>query len=243
LPAQRVGKITIDFGRGNEVSMYRGLLMFGVALLALVLCVPTSIRASEPEHGGDAKAHDAQAGKAHAEEVDHDLFGEATDLGIWTLAVFLVLLFVLSKFAWKPMMQGLEQRERTIHAALHEAQQAREEAERLRLKLEEQMRHADEQARRLLDEARRAAERTTAEMTAEAQKKIQAEQERLQREMNLAYERARRDLQAQVVQLSTLVAGKAIRRQLNHDDQRQLVEETLAELSQSGNGHQRTARG
>jgi F-type H+-transporting ATPase subunit b len=124
---------------------------------------------------------------------------------------------------------------------LHEAQQAREEAARLRAQLEEQMRKANDQARTLLDEARRAGERTTAEMVAEAHKKIQAEHERLQREMNLAYAQARRDLQSQAAQLATLVASKVIRRQMNHDDHRQLVEEALAELRQTGDGRQQTA--
>ncbi len=221
--------------------MYRGwLLILGVGLFSTVLCAPASIRASEPEHA-DAKAADSHADKGHAEEADHDLFAKATDLGIWTLAVFLVLLFVLSKFAWKPMMQGLEQRERAIHAALHEAQQARDEAGRLRAQLEAQMRQANEQARQMIEEARRAAERSAAELTAEAQKKIQAEHERLQREMSLAYDQAKRDLQTQVVQLSTLVAGKVIRHQMNPDDHRRFMDEAMVELRQIGNGQQQTA--
>jgi F-type H+-transporting ATPase subunit b len=209
--------------------MHRGLLILGIVLLALVLCVPASIQAADG-HGGDAK-----------EEAQQDLFGWAMDLAIWTLVVFLLLLLVLSKFAWKPMMQGLEHRERAIHSALEEAQQAREETARLRAQLEEQLRKANEQARQILEEARRAAERTTSEMTAEAHKKIQAEHERLQREMSLAYDQARRDLQTQAGQLATLVAGKVIRRQLSHDDHRQLVEEALSELHQTENGRKQTA--
>lgn len=223
--------------------MQRGLLIVGTVLFALVLCVPTSSRADEPPHGAQAKKDHKDAGAGHDKEaeVKQDLFGKAVDLGIWTLLVFLLLLFILSKFAWKPMMQGLEHRERAIHSALHEAQQAREETARLRAQLEEQLRKANDQARTLLEEARRAAERTTGEMIAEAHKKIQAEHERLQREMNLAYAQARRDLQTEAANLATLVAGKVIRRQMNHDDHRQLVEEALAELRQTGDGRQQTA--
>jgi F-type H+-transporting ATPase subunit b len=223
--------------------MQRGLLIVGIGLFAVALCVPVSSRAEAPPHGAPAKADHKNIGAGHDkdEEIKQDLFGKATDLAIWTLLVFLLLLFILSKFAWKPMMQGLEHRERAIHSALHEAQQAREEAVRLRAQLEEQMRKANDQARTLLDEARRAGERTTAEMVAEAHKKIQAEHERLQREMNLAYAQARRDLQSQAAQLATLVASKVIRRQMNHDDHRQLVEEALAELRQTGDGRQQTA--
>ena len=221
--------------------MYRSLRILGIGLIALILCVPAPIRAENP-HGDDAKTDHKDAGADHNNnEAEHELFAKAVDLGIWTLVVFLLLLFVLSKFAWKPMMQGLEHRERAIHSALQEAQQAREEAARLRAQLEEQMRQANEQARKILDEARQAAERTTAEMIAEAHKKIQAEHERLQREMSLAYDRAKRDLQTQVVQLSTLVASKVLRRQLDHDDHRRFTDEALAELRQVSNGRQQTA--
>ena len=223
--------------------MGRAWLLLGLGLMALTLGAAPAARAEKHpapnavqkmEHAADVELEKEAPGK-------HDLFGWAMDLGIWSLVVFLILLLVLSKFAWKPMMQGLEHRERAIHSALREAQQARDEAAQLRGQFEEQLRKANDQTREMLDEARRAAERTTAEMTAEAHKKIQAEHERLQREMNLAYDQARRDLQTQAAHLATLVAGKVIRRQLNHDDHRQIVEETLAELRQSGNGRQQTA--
>ena len=131
--------------------------------------------------------HDEEA------EVNHDLFGRAIDLGIWTLVVFLLLLFVLSKFAWKPMMQGLEHRE-----ARHPFGPARSAAGPRRSGPSPRSTgRTDAEGQRtsaqILDEARCAAERTTAEMIAEAHKKIQAEHERLQREMNLAYDQARRD--------------------------------------------------
>jgi F-type H+-transporting ATPase subunit b len=228
--------------------MRRGWLLMAIGLLALILCAPAAARAEKEHADAAAKADQKKnADDFHGElgkegkQIDRNLFGWAMDLGIWTLVVFLVLLFVLSKFAWKPMMQGLEHRERAIHSALHEAQQARDEAAKLRTQFEEQLRQADDRARQVLDEARRAAERTTAEMTADAQKKIQAEHDRLKREMTREYEQARRDIQSQVGQLATLIAGKVIRRQVNHDDHRQLVDEALAELRQTENGRQKTA--
>src|SRR5215469_16747811 len=164
--------------------MCRGWLLMAIGLLVLTSCVPAAARVENPPHDGGAKAAEGNLNKELTEEskeVKRDLFGWAMDLGIWTLVIFLVLLFVLGKFAWKPMMQGLEHRERAIHSALHEAQQARDEAAKLRTQFEEQMRLADDRARQVLDEACRSAERTTAEMTADAQKKIQAEHDRLKR--------------------------------------------------------------
>jgi F-type H+-transporting ATPase subunit b len=212
-----------------------------MALLALALCVRTA-PAEKPHDAGHAKAgqqgeEDTLQGELSKEaaEVNKDLFGWAMDLGIWTLVVFLILLFVLSKFAWKPMLQGLEHREKAIHSALHEAQAARDEAARLRTQFEEQMRKANDQSREILDEARRAAERTTAEMVADARKEIQTERERLQRELSFARDQALQEIRAQTAQLATLVSSKVIRRNLNVDDHRQLVDEALAELKQAGN--------
>lgn len=223
--------------------MGRGWLLIGLVLMALTLCAPAAVRSADPPHQGGIQKMEKVEGEVieHEAPKKRDLFPWAMDLGIWTLGVFLLLLIVLGKFAWKPMLQGLEHRERAIQTALHEAQQAREEAARLRSQFEEQLHKANDQARSILDEARRAAERTTAEMTAEAHKKMQAEHDRLQREMNLAYDQARRDLQTQAAQLATLVAGKVIRRQMNHDDHRQLIDEALAELRQTGDGRQQTA--
>jgi F-type H+-transporting ATPase subunit b len=212
----------------------------GTVLVALALCVPAA-RAQNKHGGHKFEGEVTKELSEESKEVQRDLFAWAMDLGIWTLVVFLVLLFVLSKFAWKPMLQGLEHREQAIHSALHEAQQARDEAQRLKSQFEEQMSKANDQARGVLDEARRAAERTTAEMIAAGHKKIQADQERFQREMTLQYEQARRDIQTQVAQLATLVASKVIRRQVNADDQRQLVDEAVAELRQAGNGRRETA--
>jgi len=78
-------------------------------------------------------------------------------------------------------------------------------------------------------------------LTAEAHKKIQAEHERLKQEMSLAYDRAKRELQTQVIQLSTLVASKIIRHHINPDDHRRFMDEAIAELHQVGNGRQQTA--
>lgn len=217
--------------------MRHGWLLLAIGLIALVLSVPAL---ADEKHGAQAEAQ--RELKHEAQEIKKDLFAPAKDLGIWTLVVFLVLLFVLSKFAWKPMLQGLEHRERSIHSALQEAQQAREEAERLRNQFDEQMRKANEQSRGILDEARRAAERTTGEMIAEARKEIQTERDRLQREVHLARDQAVREIWSQAADLATLVSSKAIRRQLNPGDHRQLVDEALAELRQAGDGRPQTAR-
>src|SRR5207302_5294192 len=85
---------------------------------------------------------------------------EILDLAIWTVVVFLVLVFVLSRFAWKPMLAGLKQREDSIRGALAEAAKAREEAHALRTQLQQEMGQAHEKVRAIIEEAKRDAQAT-----------------------------------------------------------------------------------
>jgi F-type H+-transporting ATPase subunit b len=161
------------------------------------------------------------------------------ELGLWTLVVFSLLLLILRKAAWKPMLEGLRNREESIRSAIEEAHRAREEAQRLREQLQGEMNKAHEKVRDILDEAHRNAQRTTEEMVAKARGEIQSERERLRREIGLARDQALQEIWNQTAQLATLVSAKAIRRELTQDDHRRLIDEALAELRQAGNERQR----
>ena len=217
--------------------MHRGWLLAPLAFIVLAFLVPSP--AWSQEHGAAvAKNHDA----AHSSEGEHaadeggGIFGWALDLAIWTIVVFLVLLWVLSKYAWKPMLEGLQRREQNIQGALEEAQRAREEAERVRKQLQSEMDHASEKVRDMLDAARQDSQRQTDEMLNKARKDIQDERERLHREIDMARDHALTQIWTQTAQLATLVSAKAIRRALNLDDHRRLMNEAIAELQRS-NGH------
>ncbi len=162
-----------------------------------------------------------------------DLFGKALDLAIWTLVVFLVLVWVLGKFAWKPMLQGLEQRESTIRNELEQAQRERQEAQALNERWKAEMANAQDQVRQMLDEARRNGQRAAEEMLNKAKADAQAERERGRREIALATDQALQQIAAQTANLATLAASKVLRRELRPEDQRQLVDEALAELNQT----------
>src|SRR5947209_1127013 len=110
------------------------------------------------EHPGHKAA--GEAGKeGHAKaEGENPIFPWALDLGIWTLAVFLLLVFVLGKFAWRPMLEGLNRREQSIRAAVDEAKLAREETRRVQAEFQAKMDEAFAQIPKLMDEARRNAE-------------------------------------------------------------------------------------
>jgi F-type H+-transporting ATPase subunit b len=162
-----------------------------------------------------------------------DVFGKALDLAIWTLVVFLVLLWVLGKFAWKPMLQGLEQRESTIRSELEQAQHERQEAQALNERWKAEMAKAQDQVRALLDEARRNAQHAAEDLLNKAKADAQAERERGRREIALATDQALQQIAAQTANLAALVSSKALRREMTPDDHRRLVDEALAELNQA----------
>jgi len=155
-------------------------------------------------------------------------------LGIWSIVVFVILLTVLKKYAWGPILEGLQKREHNIESAVREAQQARDEAQRLRDQLQREVDKAHEKVRDILDEGRRDAQRMTDEMIAKARTEIQAERDRLRREIEMARDQALHELWKQAADLATMISAKAIRRQLSAEDHRRLVDEALAELQGAG---------
>jgi F-type H+-transporting ATPase subunit b len=200
-----------------------------VAILAL-----TSLSApwvcAEEKHGSEPAA--AKAGHSEGKkEPQVPIFTPIRiDLAIWTLVVFLLLLFVLTKYAWGPMLDGLRKREESIRGAIDEAQRAREEAQQLREHLAQERAKIADEMRAAMDQARRDAQQLKDGMVAQAKAEINAERDRLHREINSARDHALKQLWDQTAQLATLVSAKAIRRQLNPDDHRRLVDEALTDL-------------
>ena len=169
-----------------------------------------------------------------------NIFGWALDLTIWTIVVFLVLLFILGRFAWKPMLQGLEKRENDIHAAIEDARKAREEAQRLREDVQSERDKIEDMRRDILLKAQADAQRTADEITTKAKAEMQAERDRLRRDMETAHDQALQDLYAQTVDLAALVSSKAMRREMTPEDHRRFVDEALADIRHAGNGQKTT---
>jgi F-type H+-transporting ATPase subunit b len=155
---------------------------------------------------------------------------ERWDLGIWTIVVFVLVCVGLTRFAWKPMLQGFIDREEKIRSAQDLAEQTRKEANELHSKLQAQLQAGGAQVREMIEEARREATALKDQMVAEARSEIQHERDRLHREMDTAKDQALKEIWDQSVGLACLLATKAIRRQLTIDDQRRLLDETLTEL-------------
>lgn len=164
-----------------------------------------------------------------------NIFDLSWDLGLWTVVVFLLLLYALRKLAWGPMLEGLQKREDSIKSALEEAKRSNEESQKLRGQMAAQMAEAQEKVKATLDEARRDAQSMADDMTNKAKGEILADRQRLHREVELAKTQALESISTHAAELATLVASKALGRGVEIPDQHRLIEEAIAGL---GGEHQ-----
>ena len=165
-----------------------------------------------------------------------NIFAPAIDLTIWTIVIFLLLLAVLYRFAWGPMMQGLQKREHDIHAAVNDAKTAREQAQRLREEIQAERDKIEDMRRDILQKAQTDAQRLADELTAKAKAEIQAERDRARRDMEVAHDQALKDLYEKTIDLAALVSAKTIRRELTPDDHRRFMDDALADIRRAANG-------
>jgi len=119
------------------------LLTFAVFACGLPTC--SSCMAVESSAEGDH-------GGGHETGVPMGLKG---DLALWSLVVFFLFLLVLGKFAWKPMIEGLDKREAGIRSAIAEAEQNRKKAEAMLADYQRQLREAEQHVQSMIAEARR----------------------------------------------------------------------------------------
>jgi F-type H+-transporting ATPase subunit b len=223
--------------------------LVGIALTVAVAFwarTPSALAQQPHEPAEKATEHGSAAAEGHGHEgakqdVASKMFSRALDLSLWTIVVFVILVFVLGKYAWGPMMKGLEAREHAIHSAVEEAHRAREETARLRDEVHQERLKAAEEARATIDQARHDAQKQADELRSKALTEIQAERDRLRRDLELARDAALQDIWSQAARLATVVSGKAIGKQLSPDDHRQLVDEAIAELRTAGADRQRQA--
>ena len=154
-----------------------------------------------------------------------------SDLAIWSFVIFLGLLGLLTKFAWKPIMDGLDKREQGIADTIAATQAANEDAKRMLASYERRLAEATDEVRGMLEEARRDADTTRQAIVAEARKAADEEQARARREIGLAKDDALAQIADRAGDLAVEVAGKFLREKLGRDDQARLVRDSVASIS------------
>jgi F-type H+-transporting ATPase subunit b len=156
-------------------------------------------------------------------QVDPGLF-------IWTILVFLVLLTLLAKFAWTPLLQALETRQNTITKALDDARQAKLDLERLNLESEAIIRKARGEADAIITSTRADAERLKEELRQKARTEAEGIVKNAERQIQLETVRALQQIRHEAADLGVAIASKLIQRNLTREDNEKLIDEALKQL-------------
>jgi F-type H+-transporting ATPase subunit b len=151
-------------------------------------------------------------------------------LTLWTAITFLVLLAVLAKFAWGPIVKQLAERERSIREAIDSAKRERAEAEKLLAAQKESLARAQREAAELARRNQQEVEVLRQELTAKARKEADDLVADARRQIAEELSKAKAELKAQVVDLAIDAAGRLVKANLDERAQRALVEEYIAQL-------------
>lgn len=149
------------------------------------------------------------------------------DLALWSLIVFVLFLVVLKKFAWLPLIEGLDKREAGIRQAISDAAEDRRKAQALMAEYEQRMKAAERTVQEMVAEARRDAERTGQDLIANAKREVEAIRDRAKDDIRQAKDTALAEVFTQVNSQVLLATEHVLGRALRDDDQDRLVNQAL----------------
>jgi len=178
------------------------------------------------------------SGLARASESGGEVNLFAGDLGnaIWTLVIFLLVIVVLGKYAWGPLLSALQQREQFIRNSLQEAKDDREAAEARLQEYEARLQKATAEATQIVEQGRQDADKAKGRIEETARTEADKMLDRAKREIDLARQSAIKDLYATSAELATDIAGKVLKREMSPKDHERLIQESIEELNrQDGN--------
>jgi F-type H+-transporting ATPase subunit b len=200
---------------------------------------------------GGTEVHDeGEKGKAHAEGDGHEHAHDPTnlaegnassqlgaaqelrfDLAIATFVVFILLLVILTKFAWGPISRALDQREETISRQIEEARLAAEKATHQLKEYEAKLAAATDEARQIVGQSRKDAEVAKEKIMVEARELAAKERERAVAEITSAKNQALAEIAQKSVETAVTLAGKIIRREVKPQDHEALIGDALGQFS------------
>ncbi len=151
-------------------------------------------------------------------------------LYIWTIATFLVLVALLAKFAWRPLLEALEDRKESIRKSLDDARQARVELERLHAESAKILAQARAEAEAIMSRTRSDADRFREELKTKARAEAATLVKNAEHQIQLETSRALQQIRHEAVDLSVAIASKVLERNVSKEDNARLIEETFREL-------------
>ena len=151
-------------------------------------------------------------------------------LFIWTIVTFLVLLTILAKFAWRPLLQALESRQALIRKSLDDAVQAKQDLERLTHEAAQIISKARVDAEAVVSRSQADADRLREEMKQKAKADADVIVKSAERQIQLETNRALQQIRLEAVDLSVMIASKLIQRNLTKEDNEKLIADALEQV-------------
>jgi F-type H+-transporting ATPase subunit b len=228
----------------------RRYLLAGLLVVGAVVAAP-NVAFAQDEHGEELVECVENALSDNAQAIEDDdfegfenaledckkaksLVTPALPELIWGGIAFLIVLFLLMKFAFPALKKGLKEREEKIREELESAARAREEAEAEASAYRAQLGDARSEANTILEDARADAERIRREVVARAEAEAAETRERAQEDIRLAQERAMSELRQQTADLSIELAEKVVERSLDRETQLALINSYIDSVSRGG---------
>lgn len=162
--------------------------------------------------------------------MDNPLVQPDPGLYIWTILTFLVLLGLLGKFAWRPLLQALEARQASIRQSLDDAEQAKQDLERLHQESAAIIATARSEADAIIAKSRTDADRLRDEMKQKARAEADGIVQNAERRIQLETGRALQQIRQEAVDLSVMIASKLLQRNLSKEDNERLIDEALKQV-------------
>jgi len=150
----------------------------------------------------------------------------------WTILTFVILFLILKKFAWKPILEALERREKAIKESLDEAARTRDESQKLFQEYKVKLDKAGAEAKKLLEEGRAMGETVKREIVAKAKQEADEIIARGKHEIGLERDKAVSEIRKHAVDLSLAAASKIIRKSLTDEDHKQFVLEAIQDIEE-----------
>ncbi|MBL8876012.1 MAG: F0F1 ATP synthase subunit B [Phycisphaerae bacterium] len=150
--------------------------------------------------------------------------------GITAIVVFLFVIAVLGAKVWPAISKGLDDRNDKIRSEIEAAEKARKAAADALAQYEASLAQARTEAQKLIEQTKAQQSQLAAELRAKSEIELNAMRERAVKEIQQAKQAAVAELYTDATNLATMVAGKILKREINPNDQRQLVEESIGQL-------------
>ena len=154
-------------------------------------------------------------------------------LVIWTVITFAILLFVLKKLAWKPILTALNEREDAIKESLEKAEKAKDEAQKILQENQVSLLKADEESKKIIEQSRQYAEKLKDQMLRESKEQAQKIVEDASAQIEQKKEAAFSELKTKVAEIAISAAEKILKENLDKDSHKKLVDRYIEDITKN----------